>query len=558
MFPRKRMEELYMKKGKKAAVITICSIAAVAVGGSAVYAAVSSKPETEGSAQTVEVEKMDLKQCVTVTGTVKSGESSSLVSELLGTEIKSVDVKVGDRVKKGDVIAVLDDTDLQEQLAKAEKMLASAEERNNISISAAKRMYDTAVSDKNTNSQRGSKSVDYARSIYNKAVDQQDEAYRNYNEAVDAKNDAEYEAEQAAQTALEAAGAVEAIQSALDEAKNNFGGIKNNYESVMENTEASEDEKNSAKAAFDEASSAISGLEAQLKEANTASKAAAEYAKKAAEMYTSALMAEKELKGVRTAADNAVDEAKHAIDTANDTKAETEHTYDSTIASSADNLKTAELSTDDAVAEIEEQIKTIKKNIEKCTVKADMDGIITEVNVKAGDTYSGAVIAVIQDDNSYKIEAAADQYDISKLEKGLPTEITVQAVSSVPMSGSLSFVAPTPQASAMAMESASSTDYTIEAVFDNNEDKLRLGMTAKLNIIVGESKDVLAVPESCIYTDEDGKTFIEVNGSGDSTERVYVECGLKNDYYTEVSGEGLKEGMEVITSDSDEDSKSFY
>lgn len=547
-----------MKKGKKAAVITICSIAAVAVGGSAVYAAVSSKPETEGSAQTVEVEKMDLKQCVTVTGTVKSGESSSLVSELLGTEIKSVDVKVGDRVKKGDVIAVLDDTDLQEQLAKAEKMLASAEERNNISISAAKRMYDTAVSDKNTNSQRGSKSVDYARSIYNKAVDQQDEAYRNYNEAVDAKNDAEYEAEQAAQTALEAAGAVEAIQSALDEAKNNFGGIKNNYESVMENTEASEDEKNSAKAAFDEASSAISGLEAQLKEANTASKAAAEYAKKAAEMYTSALMAEKELKGVRTAADNAVDEAKHAIDTANDTKAETEHTYDSTIASSADNLKTAELSTDDAVAEIEEQIKTIKKNIEKCTVKADMDGIITEVNVKAGDTYSGAVIAVIQDDNSYKIEAAADQYDISKLEKGLPTEITVQAVSSVPMSGSLSFVAPTPQASAMAMESASSTDYTIEAVFDNNEDKLRLGMTAKLNIIVGESKDVLAVPESCIYTDEDGKTFIEVNGSGDSTERVYVECGLKNDYYTEVSGEGLKEGMEVITSDSDEDSKSFY
>ncbi|MBR1823800.1 MAG: efflux RND transporter periplasmic adaptor subunit [Ruminococcus sp.] len=547
-----------MKKGKKAAIITICSIAAVAVGGSAVYAAVSSKPETEGSAQTVEVEKMDLKQCVTVTGTVKSGESSSLVSELLGTEIKSVDVKVGDRVKKGDVIAVLDDTDLQEQLAKAEKMLASAEERNNISISAAKRMYDTAVSDKNTNSQRGSKSVDYARSIYNKAVDQQDEAYRNYNEAVDAKNDAEYEAEQAAQTALEAAGAVEAIQSALDEAKNNFGDIKNNYESVMENTEASGDEKNSAKAAFDEASSAISGLEAQLKEANTASKAAAEYAKKAAEMYTSALMAEKELKGVRTAADNAVDEAKHAIDTANDTKAETEHTYDSTIASSADNLKTAELSTDDAVAEIEEQIKTIKKNIEKCTVKADMDGIITEVNVKAGETYSGAVIAVIQDDSSYKIEAAADQYDISKLEKGLPTEITVQAVSSIPMSGSLSFVAPTPQASAMAMESASSTDYTIEAVFDNNEDKLRLGMTAKLNIIVGESKDVLAVPESCIYTDEDGKTFIEVNGSGDSTERVYVECGLKNDYYTEVSGEGLKEGMEVITSDSDEDSKSFY
>ena len=123
-----------MKKGKKAAVITICSIAALAIGGSAVYAAVSSKNETTDSSQTVEVTKMDLKQCITVTGSVKSDESSSISSELINTEFKSVDVKVGDRVKKGDVIAVLDDSDLQDQLKKAEKALESANERNDISM----------------------------------------------------------------------------------------------------------------------------------------------------------------------------------------------------------------------------------------------------------------------------------------------------------------------------------------------------------------------------------------------------------------------------------------
>ena len=549
-----------MKKGKKAAVITICSIAALAIGGSAVYAAISPKDDTANAAQTAEVEKMDLKQTITVSGTIESGDKSSIVSELMNTEIKSVDVKVGDRVKKGDVIAVLDDSDLRDQLEKAEKALASANERNAINLNAAKRMYDTAVSDKNTTSQRGSKTVDYARSIYNKAVDQQSEAYRNYNDAVNAKDDAEYEAEQASQAAEEAAGAVMALQSALDEAKGSFNDVKNNYEAVMGNADASEDEKNAAKSAFNELTTKISELEAQLKEANTAAKSAADYAKKAGEIYTSALMAEKETKAAVNAADNAVDEAKHGIDTANDTKSDTEHTFDSTIASSADNLKTAELSTDDAVADIEEQIKNIKKNIEKCKVCADMDGIITEVNGKAGETYSGGVIAVIQDDSSYKVKAAADQYDISKLKKGLPAEITVQAVSPAPMSGSLSFVAPTPQAPTLSMDgsSSSSTDYTIEAVFDNDEDALRLGMTAKLNIIVGESKDVLAVPESCIFTDDDGKTFIEVSGSGESTERVYVECGLKNDYYTEISGKDVKEGMSVVVPDSDKDSKSFY
>ena len=548
-----------MKKGKKAAVITICSIAALGIGGSVVYGAISSKPDSTETSQTTVITKMDLQQCITVTGSVKSDESSDVLSELLNTEIKSVNVKVGDRVKKGDIIAVLDDTDLQQQLERAEKALASAKERNDISISAAKRMYDTAVSDKNTNSQRGSRTVDYARDIYNKAVKNRDDIYNNYNEAISAREDAEKEAEQAAQTAAEASEAAAALQTAIDDAKTSFKDVKSHYEAVMENTEASEDEKSSAKSAFDEASAAISQLEEQLKEANSAVKSATDYAKKAAETYTGALMAEKELKGSLSSVDNAVDEAKYGIETASDSKEETEHTFDSTIASSADNLKNAELSVDDTVADIEEQIRNIKKNIEKCTIKADIDGIITEVNVKAGETYNGTVIAVIQDDSSYKIEAAADQYDISKLEKGLPAEITVQAISRTPMKGTLSFVAPTPQAPTLTADgSVNSTDYTIEASLDNKEDKLRLGMTAKLNIIVGESKDTLAVPESCIHTDDDGKCFIEVSGKDNSVEKVYVECGLKNDYYTEISGSNVKEGMNVIVPASEEEAKSFF
>lgn len=548
-----------MKKSKKAAIIAICSTAALAAGGTGVYAAVSSKSVSAESVQNTEITKMDLKQCITVTGTVKSNESSSLTSDLMNTEIKSVDVKVGDRVKKGDVIAVLDDTDLQEQLSRAEKTLASAKERNDITVSAAKRMYDTAVSDKTTNSQRGSRSVEYARDSYNKAVKNRDDVYNSYYDAVNAKDDAEYEAEQAAQTAAEATEAAAALQSALDEARSGFSSAKDQYEAVMGNPDSSDDERNSAKSAFDEASSAVAQLEEQLKEANEGAKAATAYAQKASEAYAAAMMAEKELKASLAAVDNSVDEAKHGIEMASDSKTETEHTFDSTIASSADNLKTAEISTDDAVADIEEQIRTIKKNIEKCRITADIDGIITEVNVKAGETYMGGAIAVIQDDSSYKIEAAAEQYDISKLEKGMPTEITVQAISSVPMNGSLSFVSPTPQAPTFSADGSSGgTDYTIEASFDNKEDKLRLGMTAKLNIIVGESKDVLAVPENCIHTDSDGKNFIEVSGSGDSVEKVYVECGLKNDFYTEVSGDGVKEGMKVVLPETEDNGKSFY
>ena len=87
-----------MKKSKKTAIFAICSAAALAAGGSGVYAAMSSKSVSAESTQNTEITKMDLKQCITVTGTVKSCESSALVSELINSEIRSVDVKVGDRV----------------------------------------------------------------------------------------------------------------------------------------------------------------------------------------------------------------------------------------------------------------------------------------------------------------------------------------------------------------------------------------------------------------------------------------------------------------------------
>ena len=116
--------------------------------------------------------------------------------------------------------------------------------------------------------------------------------------------------------------------------------------------------------------------------------------------------------------------------------------------------------------------------------------------------------------------------------------------------------------SAAAGSSSSSSVASYKVVMDvlSKNDNLRLDMSVKLNITVEEVQDVFAVSYEAIQTDEEGKTFIEVEeenaGMGDvaltengaealPTKKIYVTTGMEGDYYTEISSHELKEGMVV-------------
>ena len=71
-------------------------------------------------------------------------------------------------------------------------------------------------------------------------------------------------------------------------------------------------------------------------------------------------------------------------------------------------------------------------------------------------------------------------------------------------------------------------------------------MTAKLNIILEESENVLTVPYASVQEDENGEYYVEAVTADGQTRRIAVTKGLESDYYTEVSGSEIEEGMEVI------------
>ncbi|MCR4760537.1 MAG: biotin/lipoyl-binding protein [Oscillospiraceae bacterium] len=541
------------KKGKKKLIaISVCGVVALAVGAGALHSIAGKDAASAGTLKTAELEKMDLKQTVTLSGVVDSAESASPVSMVNGVKVRSVKVKVGDRVKKGDVIAELDTTDLEKSLASLKTTLEHAVQKNELDLKAAQRGYDQAVAGKQTASERGNRTVSDAQQQYRDAVDDQNQLYSDYDSAA---ADRSYKEEIAAQAAAEAeAASANALMLASER-----DAIK------KELTAAKADAR--AAAGTDAAAAAdarVADLEAQFEtadnaytEAKQAAADAAAYSGECTQAMLAAVTKETELKMGMSSAEKAVAAAEAESRRASEAKSDADSESDSHVAASKDSLATLQLSSDDSLADLKKQISTLEEQIESCTVKSDIDGIVTEVAVKEGELYAGGVIAVVQDDSSYKLTAYVDQYDISKLKKGQDTDIIVQAVSKDAMEGTLDYIAPTP--SAAAETGSDSSSYEINAVLKKNEPDLRIGMTAKLIVNIQEKDQVYAIPESYILKDEDGNAYIEVTPDGNEKEKVPVTCGMQTDYYTEISGSGLKDGLLVVIPDGEaEDGSSLF
>ncbi|MGB7876761.1 MAG: biotin/lipoyl-binding protein, partial [Anaerolineales bacterium] len=77
--------------------------------------------------QTTTIERGDLTATVGATGTVRSRQTATLVWQTTGT-VEDVNVKTGDEVKAGEVLASLSKTSLAQNIIMAEAELVSAQQ----------------------------------------------------------------------------------------------------------------------------------------------------------------------------------------------------------------------------------------------------------------------------------------------------------------------------------------------------------------------------------------------------------------------------------------------
>ncbi|EQC1535121.1 efflux RND transporter periplasmic adaptor subunit [Clostridium botulinum] len=195
------------------------------------------------------------------------------------------------------------------------------------------------------------------------------------------------------------------------------------------------------------------------------------------------------------------------------------------------------------LAELKLESVNYKINESEETV-ADIDGIVTEVNAQAGgiSTGQGQPLVVVENVDDLKVAVSLGKYDSTKVKKGMKAFVKNNDKK---YEAKVDFIAPT--AKKTVKEAGGGNDTTLDCeiyLSKNNTKDLRIGFDVDVDILLGESKNVLKIPLESIKTDKYNKSHVYVVEEGKVKEKP-VQLGTQSDMEAEIIS-GLKSGEKVI------------
>ena len=499
----------FVKKHKLLTVLLVLILIAAIVAG-VIWRGKGKKPQMQTmTIETARIEKMDLTNSVSVTGTLATANGKTASTTLKDIKVTKVYVEVGDEVQEGDIICTFDSSDIEDALADA---------KNNYAVN---RQLDA---------------LDNYETQYQDTVSDAENSLQDAKDTRDAYKNAYANAQTAEQEALDKLNSVKA-QYDTDSLKNAYDQAASALKSAIEAVDST--------VTITDLESYLSSVNGSLPESCSSAYSAYQNAKAA---YGEAQKAASDAQSVYEQAQAAASQAYSAYSQAQSAREQAQDQYDSTVEQAEKTYEKAKLqdqlvSDDDALNKIEDY----EEQLSDCTVYASMSGTITALNVEEDNVFAGGTIYEIQDVHNFVVDATVDEYDVVNLEKGQTAYVKTDSLGDEELEGEVTYVAPTGTTGQTMGSNSGTASYEIQITLNEPQDKLRAGMTASVSIALEESRDALAVPYDCVQTNADGDSVIYVDDNGEKKE-VKVTTGIETDYYTEVISDEISEGMTVYLS----------
>jgi len=142
-------------------------------------------------------------------------------------------------------------------------------------------------------------------------------------------------------------------------------------------------------------------------------------------------------------------------------------------------------------------LESTQVDLSRTTIHAPIDGVVITRRVEAGQTVAAAMttptlFTIANDLHKMQIEAAVSEADIGGVEEGQKVQFTVDAFPGRLFEGSVKQVRFAPSTNQNVVT------YTSVVAVDNNDLKLRPGMTANARLITAERKYVLKLPLAAV------------------------------------------------------------
>lgn len=253
--------------------------------------------------------------------------------------------------------------------------------------------------------------------------------------------------------------------------------------------------------------------------------------------------------------------AQVALEVAQSNYARLSKLYKSDSASLSD-LETAKntlASAKATVDEVKSQIQTAqisvndaKTNLNYTQIISPMDGVIVSVPVSVGQTVNSnqtsPTIVQVADLSKMLIKLEISEGDIAQVQEGQEIRFTTLAEPNRAYQSKIDTVDPalTTLTDNNYTEESGNTEaiyYYANALVDNADNRLRIGMTVQGQVNIAKRENVLVVPTSTLKKKGD-KTTIQVLNNNQVEEKE-IQTGLSDSQYTEVIS-GINEGEQVV------------
>lgn len=170
-------------------------------------------------------------------------------------------------------------------------------------------------------------------------------------------------------------------------------------------------------------------------------------------------------------------------------------------------------------------------------IKADFDGVITEMSVVEGSTPTvGAQMVTLESTEKVKVEISVSKYDLQKIAVGQEVDVTIAGNVYQGKVSKVNGMATTNNSGAAVVG--------VEIKIENPDSGIFLGVEAKVAVHTDMAEQVLVVPIEVINSDQEG-SFVYAVENGILTKKR-ITTGISSNTLCEVT-EGLNEGDQIVS-----------
>ena len=472
-----------MKKLKWSRKKIVGLIAAVLVAVVIVVSAVNAGG-TEGRYQETTVAARDIVSYLEFSGNIEAVDVSNVYAGV-AAQIREVKVEEGDQVEAGDVIAVLDSSEVEYNIAVQEATLNEAELTDSYNIK------DSQTSLDNLNEQLDSG----LNSTLNTAQETLLTAQQNYQDAVETYNQAKEELDNGTTQAV-----VSARQSVAS-AQASYDSAEDQHENHMITDEA------------------LATYAVTLSNAQESLRLAQETAEQDVQDYYDAMV-----------------EAEEALANAESDYAAAELSMEQNVETTEDTLERTQALASQETTKL--QIEHLKDSLEDYTITAPISGYITDLTLREGEyTTNATAVAEVTNFDTMQVEIRISEYDVSNVNEGDAVQIHVDSLNK-DYEGTISRISKT----ATVENEVSYLDAVVEFEAD---DDIMDGLSAEVRLIQTQELGVPALPSEAISYKEDNTAYVYIRDENGNLTEQTVSLGETDGTWVQIT-EGLAAGDTVF------------